>query len=61
MALKELEQVDLRQALADLIDGVKREVDHPDHRGGSGYLLARLSDAEAALHRFDLAAKAKRA
>lgn len=39
----------LREALTGLTDAVTREVNSSDHRGGSGFLLARLADARAAL------------
>ena len=40
---------DMRGALEDLADAVTKEVNAPDHRGGSGFLLARLADARTAL------------
>lgn len=43
----------LRTALAELIEAVTKEVDDKDGRGGSGYLLARLSDARKVLRYVD--------
>jgi len=39
----------LRRTLSYLADAVRLEVNAPDHRGGSGYLLARLKDADEVL------------